>query len=87
LRPTQVVTAQGTSMANFLAMATIIEPGDEVLIESPAYDPLLAAAGILLEPRIRRFHRRLANGYQIDPDEIEALLTPRTQADRPDQSA
>lgn len=75
---TRVVTAQGTSMANFLAMATVIEPGDEVLIESPAYDPLLAAAGYL-GAAIRRFHRTFANGYQIDPAEIEALLTPRTR--------
>ncbi|MFN6201573.1 MAG: pyridoxal phosphate-dependent aminotransferase [Acidobacteriota bacterium] len=73
-----VVTAQGTSMANFLAMATIIEPGDEVLIEAPAYDPLLAAAGYV-GADIRRFHRRLPNGYQIDPAEIEALLTRRTR--------
>lgn len=74
----QVVTAQGTSMANFLAMATIVEPGDEVLIESPAYDPLLAAAAYA-GASIRRFHRRLANGYQIDPDEIEAQLNSRTK--------
>src|SRR5215475_9087096 len=43
----QVMTAQGTSMANFLAMATVIEPGDEVLIEQPAYDPLLSALNYL----------------------------------------
>jgi aspartate/methionine/tyrosine aminotransferase len=74
----RVVTAQGTSMANFLAMATVIEPGDEVLIESPAYDPLLAAAAYL-GAEVRRFHRTPANGYQIDPAEIAAQLTPRTR--------
>ena len=31
----QVVAADGTSMANFLAMATMISPGDEVLVEKP----------------------------------------------------
>ena len=31
----QVVAADGTSMANFLAMAALISPGDEVLIEHP----------------------------------------------------
>ncbi|MFZ4984315.1 MAG: pyridoxal phosphate-dependent aminotransferase [Blastocatellia bacterium] len=74
----QVVTAQGTSMANFLAMATIIEPGDEVLIESPAYDPLLAAAAYC-GAEIRRFHRSITNGFQIDLAEVESLLTPRTR--------
>jgi aspartate/methionine/tyrosine aminotransferase len=32
-----VVAATGTSMANHLAMAAILEPGDEVLIEQPAF--------------------------------------------------
>ena len=33
--PACVVEAAGTSMANYLAMAALIEPGDEVLIEHP----------------------------------------------------
>lgn len=76
--PEQVVTSQGTSMANFLAMATLIERGDEVLIEHPVYDPLLAAA-TYLGAEVKRFHRTLANGWQIDVDEIRQLLTPRTR--------
>lgn len=76
--PEQVVTAQGTSMANFLAMATVIERGDEVLIEHPVYDPILAAARYL-GAEVKRFHRTLANGWQIDVDEIRQLLTPRTR--------
>src|SRR2546430_1582387 len=42
-----VVQADGTSMANFLAMATCLEPGDEVLIEQPTYELLLSAAQFL----------------------------------------
>src|SRR6266436_9231716 len=45
--PDCVVAAAGTSMANHLAMATLIEPGDEVLMEYPAYGPLLDAARYL----------------------------------------
>lgn len=73
-----VVTSQGTSMANHLAMATLLEPGDEVLIEQPAYDPLLAAAAYL-GATIKRFSRTLENGYQIDPEEVRGLLTARTR--------
>jgi hypothetical protein len=76
--PAQVVTAQGTSMANFLAMATVLEPGDEVLIEHPAYDPLLAAARYL-GAQVARFHRSFANGYQLDLDELRQLITSRTR--------
>ena len=42
--PDCVVESAGTSMANHLAMAAIIEPGDEVLIEHPAYGPILDVA-------------------------------------------
>ncbi len=76
--PENVVISQGTSMANFLAMATVIERGDEVLIEQPAYDPLLAAAGYL-GAQVKRFSRSFENGYRIDPDELRGLITPRTR--------
>src|ERR1035438_4856159 len=39
--PDCVVAAAGTSMANHLAMAALIDPGDEVLIEHPAYELLI----------------------------------------------
>ncbi len=73
-----VVPAQGTSMANFLAMATVIEPGDEVLVEQPTYEPLLAAARYL-GAGIRRFSRRFENAWQIDPDEVRQSITSRTR--------
>ena len=34
-------------MANFLAMATLIAPGDEVIFEQPTYAPMLSAAQFL----------------------------------------
>src|SRR5437588_4889876 len=52
--PDCVVEAAGTSMANHLAMATLLNPGDEVLIEQPAYGPLLDVAQYLLAD-IHRF--------------------------------
>jgi hypothetical protein len=73
-----VVTAQGTSMANFLAMATVIERGDEVLIEQPAYEPLLAALSYL-GAAIRRFQRRFEDGYRVDLEELKRMVTPRTR--------
>src|SRR3954471_10421994 len=39
-----VVAATGTSMANHLVMAAIINPGDEVLIEHPTYELLVSTA-------------------------------------------
>jgi aspartate/methionine/tyrosine aminotransferase len=74
----QVVTEQGTSMANFLAMATALERGDEALVEQPSYDPLLSAMEYL-GADIKRFSRSFENGYRIDVDEVKRAITPRTR--------
>lgn len=57
VKPECVVPASGTSMANFIAMAVLIRPGDEVLIEYPVYEPLLSAAHYF-GANIKRFPRR-----------------------------
>ena len=41
-----VVHAQGTSMANHLAMAALLEPGDEILIEEPGYEATFCGGAI-----------------------------------------
>jgi aspartate/methionine/tyrosine aminotransferase len=73
-----VVLAQGTSGANYLACATLLDAGDEVLVEQPTYEPILAAVGSL-GAQVRRFPRSFEGRYQIDPDGIEKLLSPRTR--------
>ena len=73
-----VVAAAGTSMANFLAMATILGPGDEVLIERPAYDPLVSTAAYL-GAIVNRFERRFVDGFRIDPLAVERAVTDRTR--------
>jgi aspartate/methionine/tyrosine aminotransferase len=76
--PECVVEAAGTSMANHLAMAAVIEPGDEVLIEHPAYGPILDVAHYL-QANVKRFVRSRENGWVVDPTEILRAITPRTR--------
>jgi aspartate/methionine/tyrosine aminotransferase len=76
--PDCVVESFGTSMANHLAMAAIIEPGDEVLIEHPAYGPILDVAHYL-EAKVKRFSRTEENGWAIDPGEVRSCVTPKTR--------
>jgi aspartate/methionine/tyrosine aminotransferase len=77
--PENVVTISGgTSMANHLAMAALLEHGDEVLIEQPTYDPLLAVAEYL-GAKIKRFPRRFEDGFEIDMGELEKAITPQTR--------
>src|ERR1044071_3545870 len=73
-----VVSAVGTSMANYLALAATTEPGDEILVEQPTYELILSTAKYLgLE--IRRFPRRAENNFAIDLADVERNLTPRTR--------
>lgn len=74
-----VVAAMGTSMANYLALAALVEPGDEVLIEHPTYEPLISAARSL-GAEVRHFARRAEDGFRLDPEAVERGMTPRTRA-------
>ena len=78
VRPEQVTTAQGTSGANFQVCAALLEPGDDVLVERPGYDPLLGAPR-LLGARVRRFDRIPEDLYALDPERVKASMTPRTK--------
>jgi aspartate/methionine/tyrosine aminotransferase len=73
-----VVAAIGTSMANYLAMAAILNPGDEVLIEHPAYDPLVSIAHYL-GVEVKRFERRFEEAFLVDPSAVERAVTNRTR--------
>jgi aspartate/methionine/tyrosine aminotransferase len=74
----QVVLGEGTSGANFLAFSALVAPGDEVLVEQPTYEPLLAALSFL-GARVRRFARRFADGYRPDLSELREAISERTR--------
>jgi len=73
-----VVTADGTSMANMLAMAALIAPGDEVLFERPTYEPMFAAASFL-GAELKRFERGAEDGFRLDPERVKSALSRRTR--------
>jgi aspartate/methionine/tyrosine aminotransferase len=73
-----VVAAAGTSMANHLAIAALIDPGDEVLIERPTYE-LLTSTALYLGAAVKHFARTEENGYALDPAQIARVITPRTK--------
>jgi aspartate/methionine/tyrosine aminotransferase len=73
-----IVTATGTSLANHLALAAATEPGDEILVEQPSYDPILSAAQYL-GLQIKRFRRPAERNFGIDLEDLERNLTARTR--------
>lgn len=72
-----IITASGAECINN-ALLAVLDPGDEVIVLSPAfmnYENLTAMCGasmvdVPLKPE---------NGFQIDPAELEAKITPRTR--------
>src|SRR6185436_9060553 len=75
--PACVVMADGTSMANMLAMAALIAPGDDVVVEHPAYEPMAAAARFL-GAELRPFTRQ-GPAFRLDPAAVAAAVTARTR--------
>lgn len=73
-----VACAIGTSMANYLAMSAVLEPGDEVIIEQPAYDPMVEVARYL-GAVVKRIPRRPEHGWQVQVDELGKMVSGKTR--------
>lgn len=74
-----IVIAPGCKIALFLAMMSIIEPGDEILYPDPGfpgYPSITAGFGGVPVP----YELAERNHFQPDPAEIAARVTPRTKA-------
>jgi len=73
-----VSIAAGASGANFEAMLALLGPGDDALIERPAYDPLIAAARAA-GANVVHFDRSWSKGFAFNPDVVRSALTPATK--------
>ncbi len=73
-----VMPGGGASFANHLALAALIEPGDEVLIEEPTYELILRTLEYL-KAKVARFGLRLEEGWALRPDEVARRITPETR--------
>ena len=73
-----VVYTLGTSMANFVALTALVHRDDEVLIERPTYDPLLAILDHI-GAKVTRFERPVEQGFHLDLGELERKITSATR--------
>jgi aminotransferase len=75
----EIVITIGTSEALAASLAAVVDPGDEVVVAEPtyvAYTPDIVFAGGV--PVFVPTHPE--DGWQLDPDAVEAAITPRTRA-------
>jgi hypothetical protein len=71
----------GTSFANYVAYAAALDGGPrgtEAIVERPTYEPLVRIAEAF-GARVRRFDRRFADGFDVDLDRFQSLITRRTR--------
>ncbi|MHB1739966.1 MAG: pyridoxal phosphate-dependent aminotransferase [Actinomycetes bacterium] len=73
----QVLVTNGGKQAVYQAFATLLDPGDEVLLPAPywtTYPEAIRLAGGVPVPVVADE----TQGYRVDVDQLEAALTPRT---------
>lgn len=74
----QVLITAGATGALFTALLGILNPGDEVIVPTPAfllYESIVTMAGAKMIPLDLS-----ANGWSITDNTLDALITPRTKA-------
>ncbi|MDQ2951420.1 MAG: aminotransferase class I/II-fold pyridoxal phosphate-dependent enzyme [Chloroflexota bacterium] len=73
-----VVITTGTSEANYLAITTLVTPGDEVVIVMPNYMQLHGLA-TALGARVREVWLREERGWTLDLDALAAAVNAKTK--------
>jgi len=77
--PTQVLVTNGGKQAIYEAFATILDPGDEVLLPAPYWttypEAIRLAGGVPVEVLADE-----TQGYKVTPAQLDAAVTDRTKA-------
>jgi aspartate/methionine/tyrosine aminotransferase len=76
--PDNVLVTTGAAQANFTALLSLLDPGDQVVVMLPNYMQIWGLAQNLgLD--LRTFSLKEDSGWCIDPDGLQAAVTPRTR--------
>lgn len=76
--PENIVTTSGGTEANFLVSSSLLSPGDEVIVEQPAYGPLWLTPQAL-GARVVAWPRRFESQFQLDLEALPSLVSRRTR--------
>ncbi|WP_203650063.1 aminotransferase [Secundilactobacillus yichangensis] len=78
LDPKNVVTTHGAIGANSLALTTLVEPGDEVVVVTPTYQQLQSIPEAI-GATVRLLALKPENDYLPDIDQLKALVNNKTK--------
>ena len=76
--PDNILVTSGGSMALFVALSSLINPGDEIIIQDPVwchYPPMIELAGGIP----KRVSLDSANNLELNIDDLKAKITNRTK--------
>lgn len=76
--PDEIIVTAGATEAVFIALSAVLNPGDEVVIPTPAFGLYAAAAALCRGVPVAL--PTAAGGFRIDPGALEAALTAKTKA-------
>lgn len=79
LEAENIMVAVGGMEAVFLALATVIDHGDEVIIPDPAY-PNYCGTVSILGGKIVRVPLYEEHGFKLQPEDLEKAITSKTKA-------
>jgi aspartate/methionine/tyrosine aminotransferase len=77
-RAENVLVTVGAAQANSMVAATLLRPGDEVVVVSPGYRQIWGLAKSM-GCEVRELELRSENDWRPDLDELDALVTARTR--------
>lgn len=78
VKPEHIVPTHGAAGANALVLTTLVEPGDHVVSIMPTYQQLYSIPE-MCGANVDILHLDRANGYHVDVDALEALVTDGTK--------
>lgn len=76
--PSEIIVSSGCKQSIYNAVMAVVNEGEEVIIPAPYWvsypDMVSLSGGVCVFPQTRE-----ENGFRITPDELEAVITPKTR--------
>ncbi|HET9446605.1 MAG TPA: aminotransferase class I/II-fold pyridoxal phosphate-dependent enzyme, partial [Steroidobacteraceae bacterium] len=77
--PAEILITNGVTQGAFAAFMAAIDPGDEVIVLEPWYPQHNSKIELVGGTVVTVSMRRVNGAYRLDPERLEAAITPRTR--------